>query len=483
MFQSVISKYKNERLNVMFIAAVISFMISLILIVYLATSTKSRFENISDSWQNLHAGPETKGEYLISINGDMGYGGFIHKFKNYILRHDDLMIPNMQHDLANLRVALRGFQAAGVSSIERHALLEISNVVDEYEKKLIVAQDAVKQGKTISEIDKLTRVDDSLALQSLKVLQAIWVEDLNAGHLQQTENINQGLALQKYSFLILGILVGLGGLQIVWMRQFRLVVAERTKAERQLKSAVEGLKRSNQDLEQYANAASHDLQEPLRKILAFGGRLQNSYGDKLDDEARDYLARMRSAASRMQSLIINLLEYSRVTSKAKPFQPIDLNHVLSQVKSNLESTIEETSAEVEGISLPVIDADPMQIQQLFQNLVSNSLKYRSEGRKPQIYIEGKIINEADAETGYAQELCRIEFRDNGIGFDPKYTDKIFEIFQRLHGREKYQGSGVGLAICRKIVEHHKGTISASSVEGEGTVFLIKLPVHQLICGS
>ncbi len=237
------------------------------------------------------------------------------------------------------------------------------------------------------------------------------------------------------------------------------------------------LARSNAELEQFAYAASHDLQEPLRKIQAFGDRLRAKCEGSLDADGQDYLARMQAAANRMSGLINDLLTYSRVTTQAQPFRPVDLNEVAQDVLSALELEIEQSEAEVVVGDLPTVEADATQMHQLLQNLVSNALKFRRSGMKPVVRLSGRVLRAPEPEApGKLCEVAEITVEDNGIGFDPKFTERIFGVFQRLHSREEYAGSGIGLALCRKIVSRHGGTIEAESVPGEGARFTVRLPV-------
>ena len=255
-------------------------------------------------------------------------------------------------------------------------------------------------------------------------------------------------------------------------------ITERKEAEEKLKIFNRKLQQSNRELQDFAYVASHDLQEPLRKVQTFGERLQTKYGERLEGGGLDYLERMRNAAGRMQTLIQDLLSFSRVTTKAQPFVPVDLETVTREVLSDLEVKIEETGATVKIEPLPTIEADPSQMRQLIQNLVGNALKFHHKDIAPVIKIcaqAGKINSNGNVAAG---DLCQITIKDNGIGFDEKYLDKIFTVFQRLHGRAEYEGSGVGLAVCRKIVERHHGSITAHSAPGEGASFIITLPLTQ-----
>ena len=259
-------------------------------------------------------------------------------------------------------------------------------------------------------------------------------------------------------------------------------VTERKRAEEAINSKAAELARSNSELEQFAYVASHDLQEPLRKIQAFGDRLKTKCDAVNLQEGRDYLERMQSAAARMQTLINDLLTFSRVISASQPFVPVDLNTVAKGVLSDLEVRIEQTKARVEVGNLPTIEGDPLQMRQLVQNLIGNALKFQPPNAQPLIRIEGRILKSPFARTPeedpYAEQ-CELTIQDNGIGFDEKYLDKVFAVFQRLHGRDEFEGTGVGLAVCRRITDRHGGTINAKSKPGEGATFIVTVPVRHL----
>lgn len=263
-------------------------------------------------------------------------------------------------------------------------------------------------------------------------------------------------------------------------------VTERIRAEEAMRAYAAKLEQSNRELQNFASVASHDLQEPLRKIEAFGTRLTTKCADQLDETGQMYIERMQSAAGRMRTLINDLLSYSRVTSKAAPFKPVDLKRIAEEVVSDLQITVERAEGRVEIGQLPEIDADPTQMRQLLQNLISNALKFKKSDVAPVVRIEGTIVRppppDLQFESGPSGQ-CQIRVADNGIGFEMKYGDRIFGIFQRLHGRNEYEGTGIGLATCRKIAERHQGSIRAESALGEGATFIIDLPVRQAATGE
>ena len=228
------------------------------------------------------------------------------------------------------------------------------------------------------------------------------------------------------------------------------------------------LARSNEELESFASIASHDLQEPLRKVRTFTQQLTVLEADHLSEKGRDYLNRANSAAERMQKLIEDLLKFSRVSTQGRPFETVDLNEVTARVLVDLEAQVEDEGAVIDIGPLPVIQADQLQMQQLMQNLISNAIKFRRPEVPPEVRIR------ADVRGG----RVHLTVSDNGIGFEPRYAARIFRIFERLHGRTEYPGTGIGLALCRKIADRHGGTIEAESELGHGATFTIVLPVNQ-----
>jgi hypothetical protein len=243
-------------------------------------------------------------------------------------------------------------------------------------------------------------------------------------------------------------------------------LTKRKRAEEKLKETLAELERSNRELEQFAYVASHDLQEPLRMVSSFTQLLARRYKDKLDADANEFITYAVDGANRMQKMISDLLTYSRVGTRGKPFEPICCEAVLDQAVTNLQVAIEESGAVVTHDPLPTLMADGTQLVQLFQNLIGNAIKFRSDV-PPEIHIG---VERTDSEW-------RFSVRDNGIGIDPQHHDRIFMIFQRLHSREEYPGTGIGLAICKRIVERHGGRIWVESQPGKGATFYFTIPAR------
>ncbi|MGE5411445.1 MAG: PAS domain S-box protein [Clostridiales bacterium] len=252
--------------------------------------------------------------------------------------------------------------------------------------------------------------------------------------------------------------------QLVSVFSLVLDITQRKKAEEELKQTLEALKRSNSDLEQFAYAASHDLQEPLRMISNYTGLLQRHLKGSLDEKSLQFMEFIVDGSKRMNLLIQGLLSYSRITSKKDKFTSVDLNLVLKDVLKDLQFAIFESKAQIEIEEMPSVKADPIQMKQLFQNLISNAIKFRGK-EDPCIKVGVKVSN---------KEYI-FSVKDNGIGISPDYFKKVFVIFQRLHSHSVYPGAGIGLAICKRIVEHHSGSIWIESEEGKGTSFYFSIP--------
>jgi two-component system sensor kinase FixL len=256
-------------------------------------------------------------------------------------------------------------------------------------------------------------------------------------------------------------------------------ISELKLSKEKLRRYANELERSNRELQDFAYVSSHDLQEPLRKIQAFGDRLLKKESEQLSEQGKDYLARMLNASMRMQKLINDLLSFSKISTQARPFSTVDLNNVLNGVIQDLEYLIEKTKTKINLTHpLPTIDADETQMRQLFQNLITNAIKFVDPEIKPIINIDWTQVQASEhlaATPG--DELIQISFRDNGIGIEDRFLEKIFHIFQRLDGH-KYDGSGIGLAICKKIGNRHGGSIEVRSEIGKGSVFEVTLSTKQ-----
>lgn len=256
-------------------------------------------------------------------------------------------------------------------------------------------------------------------------------------------------------------------------------VTHEVESLRILEQRNQELERNNKELSAFNHVASHDLQEPLRKIQTFVSRIEDNEADKFSESGLLYMQRVKEAASRMRLLIDDLLQYSRTNKKEKVFETADLNILLEQAQEDLVEKIEREKAVIKSEVLPSIKVIPFQIQQLFTNLIGNALKYRAEDRSPEILISCTLVNSKQEKrlkkVSQPKSFYKLEFKDNGIGFDNAYAEKIFVLFSRLHGKNEYSGTGIGLSICKKIVENHGGVILAEGFPGAGAIFTVFLP--------
>ncbi len=357
---------------------------------------------------------------------------------------------------------------------ERSALQEIDEALVTYKEALDEELRLVETGQ----VNQALEMDEELVDPSFEELKEVLQrasESAGANAQQHNRFANWGSAL---AFTLAACLIGL----LFWLFERARRSAELFRVE-SLETQNTLLQRSNRELRDFVRVASHDLQEPLRKVRTFGDRLRSKYSDVLDDRGRDYLQRMERALARMQNLMEDLLALSRVTTtQGKPFEPaVDLKEVADEVISDLGISVERTGGRVEVGKLPVIEADRSQMHQLLQNLIGNALKFHKEGETPVVRVYGRPLDKrGDNSNGKdrASSKAQITVEDNGIGFDEEYLEQIFVPFQRLHGRDTYEGTGMGLAICRRIVERHGGDITAESVCGLGTKFVVTLPVEQ-----
>lgn len=275
--------------------------------------------------------------------------------------------------------------------------------------------------------------------------------------------------------------------EVIYLGVIQDVTAER-HADDQFNKMNERLERNNKELEQsngelelFSYVASHDLQEPLRKIQTFSRMILERESEQLSDTGKDYFNRMVTAAQRMQKLLDDLLTFSRTNTMAKVFERVDLNHVLDQVRFAYRETILEQHATIEAQHLPEVNGIAFQLLQLFENLIANAIKYHQKDKAPIVRITASIVNGSAINDPYAipdKRYHAIGFADNGIGFEPEYSQRIFELFQRLHGKDEYPGTGLGLSIGKRIVHNHHGSITAIGRPGEGATFTVYLPVGE-----
>ncbi len=282
------------------------------------------------------------------------------------------------------------------------------------------------------------------------------------------EYIEKGYSLGAVDYLTKPIVPSFLKTKVsVFVELHRMRVLE-TQAKEKLAVMTKELARSNDELEQFAYAASHDLQEPLRNIKGFAELLAKRYKGRLDDQADEFITFITEGADRMRNLITGLLAYSRITTQGKPLQAVDCNRLMEDTLNMIQKTQEDARAVITFDQLPTLKADAVQIKQLFQNLILNAIKFK--GRNPPVI---HITAEPSGEP--SEKTWLFSFSDNGIGIDPDQTERIFRMFQRLHKREAYQGDGLGLTICKKIVERHGGRIWVESERGKGSTFYVTLP--------
>jgi light-regulated signal transduction histidine kinase (bacteriophytochrome) len=278
----------------------------------------------------------------------------------------------------------------------------------------------------------------------------------------------------------IGILIFSYGKIIEQLNRTSRLLRQLRKLNHKLKNKNHQLEAYNKELDSLTFIASHDLKEPLRKILTYTTMVESAGYGQLPAESQGHFEKIKRAAVRMRNLLNDLLLYSHVNTGDRKYEPIDLNKVVQEVVVNLEDEIAETRAQVNSGSLPVVKGMPFQLKQLFENLISNSLKYRNEEHAPRITIDSDVVNRKEIHEKFAKghnRYHRVHVRDNGLGFDPSYADKVFKLFHRLHAHTDKPGTGIGLAICKKIIENHQGFIKASSEVNKGTVIEIYLPVN------
>lgn len=419
------------------------------------STTKSMLRAIKDVFSSVQ-------------DAELGLRGFLITGKADHLRPYFTSLENIQEHISRLRSFKTELpeQRTRIDELE-DAILErldqMTEHINQYSKNSEL--DWLSDSNMLASHESLSNIRDLITTMEEAEYQLLEVQSRQARKsrktVMQTIVIANGMGLLLIVFIAVLLYRGIGRQQMEAIH-LEAMVEQRT---RELQLYSEELKRSNRELQDFAFVASHDLQEPLRKIRAFGDRLKSRYGEQLGDGA-DYIVRMQKAAVRMSNLIDDLLSFSRVTTRAKPFVDVNLDEILEEVLDNLSVRIEETGAVIDKDSLPQVKADPSQIKQLLQNIISNALKFMPPQVTPHIRIR---CEQTDS------HYC-LQITDNGIGFDEQYLEKIFTPFQRLHGKDEYQGTGIGLAICRRIVERHGGQISARSEPDAGATFILDMPL-------
>lgn len=402
--------------------------------------------------------------------------------RGYVVTGYKDFIKDLDNKIANCYSILDELQKNASSDIERQKLEELEPIMT---NRFII----LKRGITNYEGNK----NDALATSDFmrgKVLMDRLIGIIS--WLEKHERAKRSERLADYNrssstalIIIIVIIVASGGtLALVFLllkNEFRVRKEHESRLYDQqieLEEKILLLNSSNEALEQFAYVASHDLQEPLRKIMTFSDRLI-SKKDDLDEDTKQYLERIVNAAGRMRILIHDLLSFSRVSRDKTTFNSIDLNEIISTVLDDMELLITEKQAVINTVPLPRISGEPVQMAQLFQNLISNAIKFSRPGIRPEVTISCREVSPQElfknfGEHSQTRHYC-ITVKDNGIGFDQKYADRIFVIFQRLHSRSQYEGTGIGLAVCKRIVENHGGFITVNSSPGEGAAFSIYLP--------
>ncbi len=453
---------------------------------YLGRATVSELTqlqtNIRDSGNVIKVLEELHVELLTAESGQRGF----------LLTRNGQYLTHYNRVNANILNLMK--EASVMDSMQSEQNLLVAELLTKIEQKLLRLERAI----SLNEADKAQQVadmiedDEGLSLYTeIQSLFARIKENENAIRESQINQLEKATIESKanmmFSFII-GLVLVVGvfflariNLQNQLQRQYEIeqqnetlqnAVNERTQ---ELSIFSEELKRSNRELEDFAFVASHDLQEPLRKIMTFSDRL-SSQSDSLNEKQMDYLTRMSSAAKRMSTLISDLLEFSRVNTRGKSFVAVNLNELVQLCVDDLSVAIEENGTTLDIPLFPEIQADPLQMQQLFYNLLANAIKFSKDESHPEVRltVESSVAPE-NTDALDLSDWYTFSVIDNGIGFEQQHAEKIFAPFQRLHSRNSYSGTGIGLAVCRRIIERHNGSIEASGNEGSGAIFKFTLP--------
>jgi len=405
--------------------------------------------------------------------------------RGFSLTNDSSFLhPDMQERSDNLRKEYEALRSIAIDSHQQQQHLDTLKVL--LAVKYQQLQAGVNYGSPRTERLSVTEGEEIMDRIEHVVEDMMQIEDAQLHEKTELFHFFSTLWIPViFISSIVAILIGLYS-YITLTKEFKLQLHIESKLksyQRDLQQNIQLLNKSNQELEQFAYVASHDLQEPLRKISTFSDRLQVKYKDQLPPDASQLIDRMIVAVGRMRILINDLLLFSRAGRVApESITEVDMSALLQNVLSDLEVALQEKNAVVHSTQLPIIEGNITNFQQLFQNILTNAIKFSQEERQLEINIsyqllKGKEINIVK-ESRWDETFCRICIEDNGIGFDPDYAERIFLIFQRLHGISEYSGTGIGLAICKKIVDSHQGYIMAYGYPGKGASFVIILPVKQ-----
>lgn len=402
--------------------------------------------------------------------------------RGYIITRDDAFLQPYEHLAKELHLSVGELE---ILVADNHKQLinahELKNLIEVRLRKL---QQNIEHART----DKLliSRIMMTEILTKIRQMRA--VEEML---MQKRLEKSRLLANRTTIAIIIAVIfssIFIFAAALILMQEYKLkteIEEELLHSQRMLQDKVNKLDASNKELEQFAYIASHDLQEPLRKIITFNERITNKFSDVIDPSIKDYLSRTINAADRMRILIDDLLDFSRVTKGGIDKHPVSLKTIIEIIKDNLEVQIKKNHARIiEHDPLPEVFGDKTQLIRLFQNLISNAIKFSEPNITPVIDLYCNITNEEEMKTipgvhAYTS-YYKITIADNGIGFKEEYKEKIFVIFQRLHGRSEYEGTGIGLSICKKIVDNHQGYLTVNSTEGKGSEFYVYLPVVNLI---
>ncbi|MDJ1498870.1 CHASE3 domain-containing protein [Cytophagaceae bacterium DM2B3-1] len=453
----------------------IAFILSVTILINISILAYNRIQNLVNSSESVEHTYQT---LLYVEEMFTNLRSAVNSQRGYLLSGDSLHLINYHQYKKDTYSKLH--QTDSITSdnpIQRHNLDTLRHLLDQrfanLDSLVAVYQDAYTPTNTVFRGD--ISYDRKTTEQLLAKLRSIRTHEQKLKE-ERTLIKNASEAAAPVFLLILAIITLC--LLIFSFLILNKELRKRLATQIELELKVEALNRSNQELEQFAYVASHDLQEPLRKIMTFGSMLKTKQKDKLDQEGNRTLDTIMDLSRRMKQLIEDLLSFSRIVNQNQTFVSTDLNILLKQVLDDLSEPIQQQQAQISIGKLPTLRVQPVQIQQLFQNLLLNSLKYAKPGVPPIIQISSQISTNQElniSENMISRSFYKIQIADNGIGFEQEYAEKIFTIFQRLHTQEEYKGTGVGLAVCKRVVTNHGGYIQAIGTPAQGAIFSVYLP--------